>query len=115
MEKPPAGTIIYVTEWELRAMFNEARFVERAEVGELRMRITRSKPCKNESIHNWIPGTLNQMIEYYDLDDRLVAKAHCFMRPDGILAASGKIDPKRVLKDGVYYLAQLPSEADDIL
>jgi hypothetical protein len=28
---------------------------------------------------------------------------HCFVKPDGRLGASGKMDPKRLLVDGVYY------------
>ena len=54
-------------------------------------------------IKNWMPGTESQEIHFIDADNNVVAKAHRFMRPDGKLAASGMIDPKRVFSDGKLY------------
>src|SRR5579863_3409270 len=51
-----------------------------------------------------LTGTLSQELRYYDRDNNLVAKAHRFLRPDGRLAASGLVDPKRVRRGDVMYI-----------
>jgi hypothetical protein len=115
MGRSPYTDSIRVGEWPLREIFNEGRYVERAEAGELRVEIKRSKPCLNSDTKNWIPGTLTQELRYYDSNNLLVAKAHRFLRPDGLLAASGKVDPKRVVKDNIMYILDLPEEAGEPL
>jgi hypothetical protein len=89
-------------EWVLREVFNAARIVERAETQELTMEIDESRPAKNTTLRGWVPGTLSQNVLFRDAQGVLIAKAHRFIRPDGILAASGKYDPKRVLHEGRY-------------
>ena len=59
---------------------------------------------------------MNQELRYYDpVTNVLLAKAHRFLRPDGLLAASGLIDPKRVVRDNIMYILDLPEEADKAL
>jgi hypothetical protein len=99
--------IIRIDEWELRRIFNDLRIAERADRGELRAEIKRSRPVMDASIRNWVPGTLSQEIRYYDAENNLVAKAHRY-RPDGTLAAGGKPDPKRVMNEGTIYVLQAP-------
>jgi hypothetical protein len=95
----------------LRRIFNDGRFAERVASGELRRVVVRSRPVpKEKGIRNWIPGTESQEIRYYDREDNLIAKTHCYQRPDNLLAASGTEDPKRVVQDGVMYILQLPDE-----
>jgi hypothetical protein len=96
--------IIRVDEWELRRIFNDLRIPERAECGELRAEVKRSRPATDGSIRDWVPGTLSQEVRYYDGENNLVAKAHRYLRPDGTLAASGKPDPKRVMNEGIIYI-----------
>jgi hypothetical protein len=55
--------------------------------------LNRSKVINKPEIHN-----------YLDRDGNLVCKTHRYLRPDGSLAASGKEDPKRVLRDGAIYI-----------
>ena len=62
-------------------------------------------------IRNWIPGTESQEIHFLDANDNVVAKAHRFLRPDGKLAASGMIDPKRVFSEGKWYALVSPDPA----
>ena len=78
--------------------------MERAQAGDLRIEFDRSVACQNQEITGWVPGTLNQMLSYFDKNNLRVAKTHRFLRPDGALAASGMEDPKRVVKDGVMYI-----------
>jgi hypothetical protein len=49
--------IIRIDEWELRRIFNDLRIAERADRGELRAEIKRSRPVMDASIRNWVPGT----------------------------------------------------------
>lgn len=56
-----------------------------------------SRPAKDQTIKGWVPGTVSVMVLFTDKNDIIVAKAHCFRRPDGTLAASERYDPKRVL------------------
>lgn len=96
----------------MRRIFNENRFAERGEAGDLNVKITRSKEVLTNKFKGWIPGTLSQELRYYDKDGLLVAKAHRYLRPDGKLAASGMIDPKRVVNDNIMYIVELPEETE---
>jgi hypothetical protein len=108
MSKSPYTASIRVNEWELRKIFNEDRFAERGESGEIAVKITRSKEVLTDKIRNWIPGTVSQELKYYDSDNVLIAKAHRYLRPDGKLAASGMIDPKRVVRNGIMHILDVP-------
>ena len=68
------------------------------------MKVKRSREVETDKIRDWVPGTLSQMLKFYDSNGVVVAKAHRYLRPDGKLAASGMIDPKRVVRDGVMYI-----------
>jgi len=107
MSKSPYSHSIRVNEWDLRKIFNEDRYTERGESGELRVEIKRSRKVLTDKVRNWVPGTLSQEVRYYDQDGLLLAKAHRYLRPDGKLAASGLIDPKRVFRDGVMYILDI--------
>jgi hypothetical protein len=48
------------------------------------------------------PGTRSQVRKYFD-GTLAVMVLHCFVLPSGKLGASGKMDPKRLLVNGVYY------------
>jgi hypothetical protein len=96
---------------ELCRIFNEGGYVEKAERGELRMIVKKTRISLMTYIRNWMPGTESQELEFRDADDNVVAKAHRFLRPDGKLAASGMIDPKRVYSQGKWYGLQSPDPA----
>ena len=93
----------HVEEWELRRIFNELDIVGQAERGELHTALADDRPAPS-SIWRYINGTRSQMIHYLDADNKLIAKAHRYIRPDGLLAGGGKADPKRTLCDGVWYI-----------
>jgi hypothetical protein len=48
-------------------------------------------------------GTESQMVSYLDAAGDEIAAFISFCSPDGNIGASGKPDPKRLLKDGVMY------------
>ncbi len=101
-KKLPIPSILKDAE-EVRRVFNEGGFERDAKLGLLIVEVADSRPAKDSSIRNWVPGTLSQNVYYLNKDGEILAKAHRYLRPDGDLAASGKPDPKRVF-DGECYL-----------
>jgi hypothetical protein len=84
-------------------MFNIGRYTERAASGELILIVKKSRLCLDSAIRNWIPGTESQELHFVDNNTNLLARAHRYLRPDGLLAASGMIDPKRLFENGQWY------------
>ncbi|MCI0624015.1 MAG: hypothetical protein L0387_20560 [Acidobacteria bacterium] len=92
--------------WELRRLFNDGKFWERAEAGEFAQKVTRSghpaPPLANEPF-----CTQSQSLTYFDANGNKVAKVPQYLRPDGTIGLSGKPDPKRLLiGDTIYLLIQ---------
>jgi len=59
---------------ELRRIFNEDRFVERAERGELRMIVKKTRAARMTEIRNWVEGAESQEIHFLDARNNMVAK-----------------------------------------
>ena len=82
-------------------MFNESMLVERAKAGEIvEVVIHSGLPTPDKGLP---AGSRTQMISYRDKSGLELARAHRFVLPDGSIGASGKPDPKRMLKDGILY------------
>jgi hypothetical protein len=107
----PDPIVTRVDARELRRIFNEGHYVEKAERGEVRMVVKKTRVTQMTYIRNWMPGTESQEIHFLDADNDLVVKALRFLRPDGRLAASGMVDPKRALSEGILY-GLVSSDAD---
>ena len=86
-----------VSEEALRAIFNDERFKERLEAGELTAQV------RPDSLH--LKGRLararreprctrSQMAEYFDESGRKVAIVHQYRRRDGSIGGKGRPDPK---------------------
>jgi hypothetical protein len=85
-------------------MFNEERFPERAETGEVTAVVVHSGAPSPEV---GLPfGTKSEMVSYRDVNGLELARAHRYLLPDGTVGASGKPDPKRLFKDGILYRIQ---------
>jgi hypothetical protein len=89
-------------------MFNEGQYTERAATGELKLIVKKSRVTQRTEIRNWVPGTESQELHFLDQSGELLVKAHRFLRPDGELAASGLVDPKRIYQDGQWYGLESP-------
>ncbi|MGH9358904.1 MAG: hypothetical protein ACRD4Q_14975 [Candidatus Acidiferrales bacterium] len=91
-----------VTARELRQLFNEGKYWDRAKAGELTCVTIEQRhpalPLANEPF-----CTFSQMISYRDREGNEVARVHQYLRPDGRIGASGKPDPKRLLQADVLY------------
>ena len=93
--------ICRVLESKMRELFNEKVF-PRVKTGELSALVRRSgHPSPPKADEPFC--TRSQEISYLDQNNREVARAHRYLRPDGTIGASGKPDPKRVFLDGVMY------------
>ena len=88
----------------MRRLFNDGHYWEQVQSGaftEVLMEDRLAPPASGEP-----PGTRSQMMSYRDGKDNEIARVHRYLRPDGSLGASGKPDPKRLLKDNVLYRLQ---------
>jgi hypothetical protein len=104
MAEPPP---LIVSNRELREMFNNGGYVERAEHGALIIEIISDShptaPLADEPF-----CTRSQMIEYRTPAGAPVAVAHRYLRTDGTIGLSGRPDPKMVLHRGMTYLPLEP-------
>lgn len=86
-----------VTPAELRECFNAGRYHERVGANELIAAVETERLARPEA--NQQPGTVSQMVWYYDASLRRVALVHQYLRRDGTLGGSGRPDPKRLILD----------------
>lgn len=85
-------------------MFNSGRYVARAAADELITRVMRDHHPSSPKAR--VPFcTRSQSIAYFDRKGDEVATAHQYLLPNGRLGASGQPDPKRILHDGILYVA----------
>ena len=83
-------------------MFNEGRYWENTQDGTFTAVVKKSR-------HPSLPRanvphcTHSQIVLYLDGQGVEVALVHQYLRPDGSIGASGKPDPKRLVKDGKMY------------
>jgi hypothetical protein len=99
---PQEYPIVEADASELRQMFNDLRFAERAALGELAVRVKRGSEHPAPPASAEPPGAVSHSLEYFD-GAALVAKAHEYLRADGAIGGSGKPDPKWLLVEGVIY------------
>ena len=94
--------VVRIFEPEMRRRFNDGRYWERVESGELHTEEWDSRhpslPTANEPY-----CTRSLMLAYLDQDGNEIARVHQYLRPDGTIGASGRPDPKRLFENGVLY------------
>lgn len=84
-------------------MFRDARIEERTAAGEFRIEVSKRGDHIAAGHTGEPPGTVSHTVVYLDPDDRVVALAHEYLRPDGSIGGSGRRDPKLVRVAGVTY------------
>ena|ERR1700722_2265623 len=87
---------------ELQKLFNDGQYWERTKTGELTVKVRDHRHPSLMAAHEPF-CTYSQMLSYFDKDGNEVARVHQYLRPDGTVGASGKPDPKRLLKDSILY------------
>jgi hypothetical protein len=89
---------------ELRERFNRGGYVQRVATGELSARLLKDR--HPSPARAGLPTcTRSQSIAYLDAKGDEVALIHQYLKPDGSLGGSGLPDPKRLLVEGVLYIA----------
>src|SRR5262245_41429524 len=101
---PPIPPKVEVSPRELRERFNRGKYVDRVAAGELTVKILRNgHPSPPRA---GLPFcTRSQSIAYLSVKGDEVAMVHQYLKPDGTLGGSGRPDPKRLLENGVLYIA----------
>src|SRR6266849_5500071 len=98
-----ATKFIRVSAEELRQLFNDGGFWEKAKIGEFAEKLYREgHPSPKASGEP--PCTRSQIIAYLDKSGHQVAIVHQYLRKDGKLGGSGRPDPKKLFLGGVLYL-----------
>lgn len=105
---PVPGDEVETDAWTLRKLFNEGDFVTRRQQGLLQFReipVNHTKPRdRAEAIPNGQYCMWSKLGVYLDpATQREQCLVHYYERPDGVIAASGMQDPKRLVVDGVVY------------
>jgi len=86
----------------LRQLFNNGSFWQRLKSGSLTACIVRQNHPSPPLA--FVPYcTRSQLLSYHEKSGKKVAIVHQYLKPDGMLGASGKPDPKFVLYNGVRY------------
>lgn len=87
---------------QICAIFNEDRYWERAQTGEFTQVILEDRhPALMKADEPFC--TQSQMVSYRDAAGNEVVRVHQYLRPDNTIGASGRPDPKRLLKNDVLY------------
>jgi hypothetical protein len=98
---PNKFKIVRISSTEMCRIFNDDGYWEKVKNGELQTFLLEA--CISKLLTHETCEIQSQMLSYRDSTGEEVARIHQFVRPDGTLAASGKPDPKRLLKDGILY------------
>lgn len=96
---------IAVSANELRVLFEEGKYLERIENGELTAKVLKDGPARRRSGEP--AGTRSQIVGILDSDGLTIAIVHQYRRPDGTLGASGKPDPKKLVVAGQVYILEI--------
>jgi hypothetical protein len=90
-----------VSQDELRARFTAGDYVARALRDGYPCCLRSERPC---SIPTEPPNTKSLILGFLKPNGPLVFLVHCYLRPDGSLGASGRLDPKYLIADdGSHY------------
>jgi hypothetical protein len=98
MRNAPPSNRILCRDLQRKFNNNEGGYPER--IDSLACTCTHDEPAHSKSRQP--PGTRSKIYRYFD-GMMLVMVLHCFELPSGKLGASGKMDPKLLLVDGVIY------------
>jgi hypothetical protein len=82
-------------------MFAEDKIEERAAGGDLSIIVLKNHGARPEL--RMEPGTQSQLIAYANAQGNHVATAHRYLKPGGTLAASGRPDPKSLVRGDTLY------------
>ena len=82
-------------------MFNSGMYWERVRSGELELVIIHQGTPDPESEQP--PGTVTRMYSIRNSLGEDLVHAHAFIQPGWVIGGGGRLDPKRIWKDGKLY------------
>ena len=85
----------------MRQLFNDGGYWENVQSGKWTAHILESRI--SDALTEETVQITSVMYSYYDENGAEVARVHQYERPDKTIAASGKPDPKRLVKEGILY------------
>ncbi len=91
---------MYLEERELREKFNTL-IQPNIDRGLYVVNTVRKNPPSSD--YGQPPGTISVFVEVVDRQGNHMAFAHAYLLPDGRFGASGRLDPKQVKVDGIFY------------
>ena len=92
---------IRITENELQRKFNNNEGGYPSQIARLKKRTVYDEPASPKS--GQVPGTRSIVEMYYNAAGQRVMTLHYFLKPDGTLGGSGKMDPKELLVGNAMY------------
>lgn len=84
-------------------MFNELEYTDLISSGQLRVLSIKERHLTMPEAKQMPRCTVGQFLRYIDTQGHWVAEIYQYLRPDGLLGASGKPDPKRLRINGTVY------------
>jgi hypothetical protein len=90
-----------ISERDLRDKFNNNEGGYPSKIATLLKRTIYNELASPKS--SQVPGTRSIVDRYYNEAGQPVMTLHHFLKPDGTLGGSGKMDPKELLVDGTIY------------
>ena len=83
-------------------IFNDGGYWQKAQAGELQQVVIEDRhPSLMKANEPFC--TQSQQVSYRDMEGNEIVRVHQYLRPDQTIGASGRPDPKRLLKDGILY------------
>jgi hypothetical protein len=90
----------------LRKIFNDGRYAENLKDGKLTSKTLRdghpSPPASQEPY-----CTRSQILALYEPGGKRIAIVHLYLRTDGSIGASGKLDPKELRVGNILYICKV--------
>lgn len=92
-----------MSEAEVRRRFAQGDDLNRALAGEFGCCLARTKRANSPDEP---AGTRSVAVAYVNDAGHRIFLVHFYLRPDGTIGASGKLDPKWLFEDGVVYVVE---------
>ena len=112
--EPPEPSVEYPVEYvsasKLRQLFNDSQYPQLIEQNQIAIEKKRSHLLEESELKKKsLPaGTRTETIRYRDRKRELYVLIHQYLLPDGSLGASGKRDPKALLRNGIMFYWEGP-------
>lgn len=110
---PPALQTNVTSAATIRSLFNSSQYPVMIANCELRARFHRNQVLPDPLEKCEPPGTRSQTIRYFDQNGQWVVLVHRYLRPDGLIGASGKADPLKLRIDNTIYTREVPNLVSD--